>query len=118
MIDYGASPPAPSAKRKQPRGHGRVLRGCRLLSAGQAPPPDLRPTCQRSQTKARRMFVGIENICLSLPAERRCLYMAIEQQREAVASAKSWAKWFKVEITISLFGQQIIHWVIPPEEKK
>lgn len=44
--------------------------------------------------------------------------MAIEQQKEAIASAKSWAKWFKIEITISLFGQQIIHWVIPPEEKK
>lgn len=44
--------------------------------------------------------------------------MAIEQQKEAVTTAKGLANWFKVEITISLFGQQIFHWVIPPEKNK
>lgn len=39
-------------------------------------------------------------------------------QKEAITKVKSWANWFKVEITISLFGQEIIHWIIPPKEDK
>lgn len=33
--------------------------------------------------------------------------MSIEQQKEAIAIAKGLASWFKVKVTISIFGHQI-----------
>lgn len=37
------------------------------------------------------------------------------EQKELQTNAKRIAKFFKIEITISIFGQTIIHWVYPPQ---
>lgn len=41
-----------------------------------------------------------------------------QEQQEAVYQAKGLAKWFRLELTISIFGVTIIHWVVPPDEKR
>lgn len=41
--------------------------------------------------------------------------MPIEQQVEKVAAARGLAKWFQVEITLSIFGRVIWHYVFPPK---
>lgn len=55
---------------------------------------------------------------LSLPTERRCLRMSTEDKAIKVEQAKGLAKWFRVELTISIFGHEILHWVYPPENER
>lgn len=40
----------------------------------------------------------------------------LKQQEEAVASAKKSSKFFEVELTIRLFGVEIIHLIWPPSK--
>lgn len=39
----------------------------------------------------------------------------LKEQQEMTVNAKRLAKWFKIEVTISIFGKVIIHWVYPPQ---
>ena len=38
-----------------------------------------------------------------------------QEQKEMVIEAGKLSKWFKIELTISIFGKVIIHWVYPPQ---
>lgn len=38
------------------------------------------------------------------------------EKNNAVNSAKGLAKWFKLEITLSIFDHVILHWVYPPQK--
>lgn len=41
----------------------------------------------------------------------------INEQKEMTTTAKKIAKWFKIELTISIFGNVIVHWVYPPQKE-
>lgn len=41
--------------------------------------------------------------------------MPVEKQVEKVTAARGLAKWFQVEITLSMFGKVIWHYVFPPK---
>lgn len=38
------------------------------------------------------------------------------KKQEMTNQASKLAKWFKIEITISIFGNQIIKWTYPPQK--
>lgn len=38
-----------------------------------------------------------------------------QEQKEMTTQASKLAKWFKIELTISIFGHVIVHWVYPPQ---
>ena len=41
--------------------------------------------------------------------------MPTEEKVQKVEAARGLAKWFKLEITLSMFGKVIWHWVYPPQ---
>lgn len=41
--------------------------------------------------------------------------MLPQEKTALVNSAKGIAKWFKIELKISVLGHTIIHWVYPPQ---
>lgn len=41
--------------------------------------------------------------------------MSTTEKVEKVAAARGLSKWFKLEITLSMFGKVIFHWVYPPQ---
>ena len=41
--------------------------------------------------------------------------MSREEKSNAIAQARGLSKWFKVELTISIFGHTILHWIYPPQ---
>lgn len=38
-----------------------------------------------------------------------------QEQKEMQINASKLSKWFKIELTISIFGKTIIHWIYPPQ---
>lgn len=44
--------------------------------------------------------------------------MSTEEKAIKVEQARGLAKWFRVELTISIFGHDILHWVYPPENER
>lgn len=38
------------------------------------------------------------------------------QKQEMTSNASRLAKWFKIELTISIFDKVIVHWVYPPQK--
>lgn len=38
------------------------------------------------------------------------------EKHQITTDAKRLSKWFKIEVSISIFGQQILHWVYPPQK--
>lgn len=40
-----------------------------------------------------------------------------QEQKEMQNNASKLAKWFKIELTISIFGKVIIHWIYPPQNE-
>lgn len=43
--------------------------------------------------------------------------MSTEERNIKIEQASKLAKWFKIELTISIFGHTILHWVYPPENE-
>lgn len=41
--------------------------------------------------------------------------MSTTEKVEKVEVARNLSKWFKLEITLSMFGKVIFHWVYPPQ---
>lgn len=41
--------------------------------------------------------------------------MSEQQKTQAVNEAKGLAKWFKIELKISIFGHTIFNWTWPPQ---
>lgn len=41
--------------------------------------------------------------------------MSIQEKTALVNSAKAMAKWFKIELKISVLGHVIVHWIYPPQ---
>lgn len=41
--------------------------------------------------------------------------MPVHEQIAKVAKARYLSEWFKLEITLSMFGKVIVHWVFPPK---
>ena len=39
-----------------------------------------------------------------------------EEKKEMTTAALKLAKWFKIELTISIFDKVIIHWIYPPQK--
>lgn len=44
--------------------------------------------------------------------------MSTEERNIKVEQAKGLAKWFRVELSISIFGHTILHWIYPPEAER
>ena len=44
--------------------------------------------------------------------------MENNKKQEIQRTAKKLTKFFKIELTISIFGQTIIHWVYPPQKEE
>lgn len=42
--------------------------------------------------------------------------MSEETKAAKVEQARGLAKWFKLEITLSIFGHTVFHWVYPPKK--
>ena len=38
------------------------------------------------------------------------------EKQQFTTDAKRLSKWFKIEVSISIFGQTILHWVYPPQK--
>lgn len=41
--------------------------------------------------------------------------MSTQEKIALVNSAKGLAKWFKIELKISVLGHVIVHWIYPPQ---
>lgn len=66
----------------------------------------LRPTSPTCKREARFGY---------LCSGKEVLFMLPQEKSALVNSAKGIAKWFKVELKISVLGHTIIHWVYPPQ---
>lgn len=44
--------------------------------------------------------------------------MTVAEKNVEVKAAKRLSKWFKVELTISMFGHVLLHWVYPPQKEE
>lgn len=44
--------------------------------------------------------------------------MSNQEKMSRVAEARGLAKWFKIELTISIFGHTLLHWVYPPQNEE
>ena len=40
-----------------------------------------------------------------------------QEQKEMLSKARGLAKFFKIELTISIFGHVVINWVYPPQNE-
>lgn len=38
------------------------------------------------------------------------------EKKQFTAEATRVCKWFKIEVTISIFGKVIVHWIYPPQK--